>query len=157
MTGTMENKPEKTNFLLLEDDPNDLFFVEHEFKEAGNSVSLHNVRDGVEAQHYLRGDGKFADRHCYPVPRVILMDLKMPRLNGFDFLDWLRHDAPGQLRFIPAVVMSSSVLQSDVVRSYELGANSYVVKPVNWDEFRHRIKAVSAYWAQCVRIPDLIN
>lgn len=146
-----------TTFLLLEDDPNDVFFVEHEFKSAPAHIKLHSVRDGVEAIEYLEGKGKFTDRHRYPLPDIILLDLKMPRLNGFDFLQWLRHKAPDNLSLIPAIVMSSSAVQSDIVRCYQLGANSYIVKPVNWDDFRKRIKALGLYWTEHSEIPHLFR
>jgi two-component system response regulator len=91
----------------------------------------------------------------YPLPNVILLDLNMPRLNGFDFLEWLRSGASGQHRFIPVVVMSSSALEEEVARAYALGVNSYMVKPVDWQKFRERIKTLGIYWAEHVEIPEI--
>ena len=84
------------------------------------------------------------------MPHVILLDLKMPRINGFDFLAWLRSEGPKKHRFIPVVVMSSSGLREDVERAYALGANSYLVKPISWTLFKERIKTVGIYWAEHV-------
>jgi CheY-like chemotaxis protein len=82
---------------------------------------------------------------------VILLDLKMPRINGFEFLEWLRSTGPRAHRFIPVVMMSSSALKEDVDRAYSLGANSYLVKPVSWALFKERVKAIGIYWAEHVQ------
>ena len=143
-----------TTFLLVEDDPNDVLFVQQEFKRASKNIRLHVVSDGIEAKRYLEGKDNYNDRTRYPLPQVILLDLKMPRFSGFDFLEWLRSKAPDQLHFIPVVVLSSSALPQDVVRAYALGVSSYVVKPVNWDEFRQRLHTVAIYWADNVETPE---
>src|SRR6184192_4363911 len=104
------------------------------------------VRDGKEAMHYLEADGEFSDENRYPVPDVILLDLKMPRINGFEFLHWLRSESPPHYRFMPVVVMSSSAMREDVDRAYSLGANSYLVKPVQWKLFQDLIQALGIYW-----------
>lgn len=144
-----------TTFLLLEDDPNDVFFVEHAFKTAPKNIHLRHVRDGVEAIEYLEGKGKYADRHKFPIPHVILLDLKMPRLNGFDFLEWLRNKAPNNLRPTPAIVMSSSSMESDILRCYQLGANCYLIKPVDWDQFQERIQTLGILWSEHVETPRM--
>ncbi|HZV36914.1 MAG TPA: response regulator, partial [Verrucomicrobiae bacterium] len=112
------------------------------------------VEDGQEAVHYLRGDGKYANRKNYPLPNVLLLDLKMPRLGGFDLLRWLRSESPENTRFIPVVVLSSSYLQQDVQRAYALGANSYMVKPLKWDEFRNLIMNLGIYWTRHAVTPQ---
>lgn len=142
-----------TVFLLVEDDPNDAFLVEREFKSERRPISLHAVEDGQDAVHYLRGDGKFANRKIYPIPNVILLDLKMPRLSGFDFLRWLRNDSPENVRYIPVVVLSSSYLQCDVQQAYALGANSYMVKPLKWEAFRNLLMNLGIYWTQHALTP----
>src|SRR5580700_370314 len=121
-----------TIFLLAEDDPHDAHSFEEEFKHAPNHLQLRTVRDGVEAIQYMEGKGPYADRAKFPVPDVVLLDLRMPRVDGYDFLKWLRHKAPEKMRLIPVVVISSSTSEADVTRSYELGANSYVIKPIGW-------------------------
>jgi CheY-like chemotaxis protein len=146
---------EVTTFLLVEDDQNDVFFVEREFKCAPVHLRLKVVRDGLEAKRYIEGHGEFAERESSPLPDVILLDLKMPRMGGFEFLQWLRSEAPENTRIIPVVVMSSSAEDVDVKRAYSLGVNSYMVKPVSWLEFRQRIRALGIYWAEHVEIPPL--
>jgi CheY-like chemotaxis protein len=142
------------NFLLVEDDPNDVLFVQQEFKRSSKSIRLNVVSDGIEAMRYLEGHEPYKDRQKFPVPHVVLLDLKMPRFSGFDFLEWLRFKAPDQLHFIPVVVLSSSNIGPDVARAYALGVNSFVVKPVNWEEFRRRLQVLAVYWADNVETPD---
>src|SRR5215469_4200237 len=116
-------------FLLAEDDPYDAFCVEQEFKRGPGHLCLRRVCDGVEAMEYVEGKGEYADRERHPLPDVILLDLKLPRMDGFKFLEWLRQRAPEALRRTPVVVLSSSTVEADVSRAYLLGADSYVVKP----------------------------
>jgi CheY-like chemotaxis protein len=138
------------NFLLVEDDPNDVLMLEMEFRRVPAQIRLTAVHDGGEAMQYLNREGKFKDTSKYPVPDVILLDLKMPRINGFEFLEWLRSKSPDGFRFIPVVIMSSSALREDIDRAYSLGANSYLVKPVQWKLFQQRIQALGIYWAEHV-------
>jgi CheY-like chemotaxis protein len=142
-------------FMLVEDDPNDVLMLEMEFRRVPAHIHLVTVSDGKEAMQYLQGEAKYSDTSLYPTPDVILLDLKMPRINGFEFLEWLRSSqAPAHYRFIPVVVMSSSALRQDVDRAYELGANSYLVKPVEWKLFQERIQALGIYWAGHVEKPE---
>jgi CheY-like chemotaxis protein len=147
----------RKTFLLVEDDRFDAEFVENEFNQAPLHISLQAVRDGVEAMQYVEGQGEYADREKYPLPVVILLDLKMPRMDGFEFLTWLRSRSTDPHRFIPVVVMSSSPLPEDVARAYTLGANSYLIKPVNWEDFRDRIRALGIYWSAHVATPESIS
>jgi CheY-like chemotaxis protein len=140
-------------FLLVEDDPNDILMLELEFQRVPAHIRMMAVHDGGEAMQYLLGTGKFAEVARCPHPDVILLDLKMPRIDGFEFLEWLRTKAPLHLRFMPVVVMSSSALREDVDRAYSLGANSYLVKPVQWTLFQQRIQALGIYWAEHVERP----
>jgi CheY-like chemotaxis protein len=141
---------EITTFLLVEDDQNDVCMLEMEFARAPVPIRMTHVADGDEAIQYLQGKIPYADRSKYPIPDIILLDLKMPRINGFEFLAWLRSECPKPHRFVPVVVMSSSALKSDVDKAYSLGANSYMVKPVSWALFRERIKTLGIYWAEHV-------
>jgi CheY-like chemotaxis protein len=143
-----------TTFLLVEDDPNDVLIVQQEFKRASKNIRLTTVSDGIEAKRYLEGKDEYRDRFKCPLPHVILLDLKMPRFSGFDFLEWLRSKAPDQLHFIPVVVLSSSTLPQDIVRAYALGVSSYMTKPVNWEEFRKRLHSLATYWAENVETPE---
>ena len=143
-----------TTFLLVEDDSNDVLIVQQEFKRASKNARLNVVSDGIEAKRYLEGKDEYRDRVKHPLPQVILLDLKMPRFSGFDFLEWLRSKSPDQLHYIPVVVLSSSALPQDVVRAYALGVSSYMTKPVNWDEFKKRLHSLVTYWAENVETPE---
>jgi CheY-like chemotaxis protein len=136
--------PNRATILHIEDDPNDVLLLEHACRKAGLECDIQRVADGDEAIAYLRGIDPFADRDRFPLPRLILLDLKMPRSNGFDVLTWLRSDQ--KLKAFPVVVLSSSNHDLDLRRAYELGANSYLIKPVSFDSLVDIVKAVHDYW-----------
>jgi len=146
--------PNITTFLLVDDDPNTVFLVERVFKQALAHLGFRSVGDGIEAIEYLKREGAHADGAKSPQADVILLDLKMPRLDGFGFLERLRTGAAGRNQLLPVVVMSSSALPQDVVRAYRLGANSYIVKCTNWHQFQERIKLLGIYWAEHVEKPS---
>ena len=142
------------NVLLVEDDLNDIFLVKRAFKMAQIPSPLQVVTDGQEAISYLRGDGKYADRDTFPLPQLMVMDIKMPRKTGFDVLEWVKGN-DGPLRRIPIVIVSSSDNPSDINRAYELGANAYMVKPVNFRAVEHLISSITHYWGlECAK-PEL--
>jgi CheY-like chemotaxis protein len=138
--------------LLAEDDANDVMLIQRAFQKAGLRNVLKVVRDGDAAIQYLRGDGPYADRDQYPLPFLLLLDLKMPGTDGFEVLEWLRDES--QLKRLLVVVLTSSNLQADVDRAYELGANSYLVKPVSFDEMVHLIQRFEIYWSEINRTPS---
>ncbi|HHY85415.1 MAG TPA: response regulator [Verrucomicrobia bacterium] len=136
--------------LLVEDDLNDIFLVKRAFKMARLETPLQVVTDGEEAIRYLKGEGRFADRAAHPLPSLIVMDIKMPRLSGFEVLDWIKNAGP--LRRIPVVIVSSSDRSEDVNRAYELGANAYMVKPVNFLAVEHLFQSITHYWGlECAK------
>src|SRR5258706_14431591 len=118
--------------LLVEDSSDDLRLLNHFLAKAGLREPLHAVADGVEAMSYLLGQGAYADRRRYPQPNLLLIDINMPRVNGFEFMSWLRTQPDFEHLII--VALSSSSAQQDINRAYELGANSYLIKPVSPDE-----------------------
>ena len=130
--------------LHVDDDSNDVVLFQHACQKAGVRCNLQNVEDGDQAISYLRGAEQFANREQYPIPTLVLLDLKMPRLNGFDVLAWVRGN--NQLRALPVVVLSSSNHDADVKRAYDLGANSYLVKPVGFDSLVEIVKSLNQYW-----------
>ncbi len=138
--------------LLIDDDDNDRLLIQRAFQKAGLKSVLRTVADGVEALDYLRGAGKYADRTRYPIPFLALLDLKMPGITGFEVLQWIR--AQPNLRRLLVVVLTSSSLQSDVDRAYELGANSYLVKPVEFEAMVNLVRRFETYWTEINRVPS---
>ena len=137
--------------LLVEDDPNDVLLIQRAFQKAGFRNVLKVVRDGEQAMDYLSGRGNYAQRDRCPLPFLVLLDLKMPGTDGFEVLQWLRSEP--NLKRLLVVVLTSSNLQADVDRAYELGANSYLVKPVEFDEMVNIIQRFEAYWTEINRFP----
>jgi CheY-like chemotaxis protein len=130
--------------LLVEDDPNDVWLVKHAFQSANISNPLRIVSDGQEAIDYLKGNGAYGDRGAFPLPRLVLLDLKMPRLNGFDVIAWMRRHYPWKLT--PIIILSSSALPQDVNRAYELGANAYMVKPADYRALERLFRTIADFW-----------
>jgi CheY-like chemotaxis protein len=120
--------------LLAEDDANDVFMMQRAVRKINAPITLQVAKDGEEAIDYLSGQHKYSDRALYPLPRLILLDINMPRKNGFDVLRWLKED--GTLAHIPAVMITSSKVRSDRDTACELGARAYLVKPVRHDELQ---------------------
>jgi CheY-like chemotaxis protein len=140
--------------LMAEDDENDVFFVERAFRQSQVLNPLQRVKDGEEAIAYLKGERCFADRAQYPLPHLMLLDLKMPRKNGFEVIQWIRQQ-PG-LKRLPIVVLTSSKEDPDVNRAYELGANTYLVKPVKFEGLVDMMKALNLYWLILAEKPSVV-
>jgi CheY-like chemotaxis protein len=138
--------------LLVEDDPNDILLIQRAFAKACLVNPLKVVRDGEEALNYLSGSGEFADRGRYPLPSLILLDLKLPRKSGLEILQWLRQQP--NLKHIPVIVLTSSKESSDVSRAYDLGANSYLVKPVGFEGLLELVKSIGMYWMILNKTPE---
>src|SRR5438874_2389567 len=140
--------------LVVEDDLNDIFLIKRAFKVARIQNPLQVVTDGVEAMQYLSGEGKYADRHTCPLPKLIVMDLRMPRSSGLEVLKWVKQDGR-MLRRIPIVIVSSSENPDDINQAYELGANAYMVKPMDYRAVEHLFQAITQYWGlECAK-PEL--
>ncbi len=139
--------------LMAEDDDNDVFFLERAFKQAQIANPVHRVKDGEEALAYLKGEGQYSNREKFPLPHLMLLDLKMPRKNGFEVIQWVRQQ-PG-LRRMPLVVLTSSKEDPDVNHAYELGANTYLVKPVKFDGLVEMMKTLNLYWLILAEKPSL--
>ncbi|WP_207482382.1 response regulator [Arenibaculum pallidiluteum] len=131
--------------LLVEDDPNDQLLIRRAFAKAKLMNPLLVVEDGDAAVAYLAGEGAYADRSENPLPAVMLLDLKLPRRSGLEVLEWLRSQ-PGSLGRTPVVVLTSSRENSDLDRAYDLGANSYLVKPVDFDGLLDLVRTAGLYW-----------
>lgn len=139
--------------LLVEDDYNDILLIKRAFRKAEIQQSMSLVSDGDEAIAYLRRAGKYADTNSYPTPLLILLDLKLPRRSGLEVLAWIRQNP--QLKCLLVVVLTSSTENSDLNRAYELGANSYLVKPVNFQDFVRLVELVDSYWLKLNQQPKI--
>lgn len=147
----MKSRREPVKVLVAEDDPQDAFLLKRAFTRQGIDASVDFVCDGQEAIDYLEGEGSFAGQKK-KLPSLLLLDLKMPRLNGFDVLQWLRGHAG--LHRMPVVVLSSSALKRDVNRAYELGANSFIVKPGELTELQGLMECFEKYWFDRIEFPE---
>ena len=130
--------------LYAEDEQDDVFFMQRAFRQAGVQQTLQTVSDGAEAVAYLSGNAKYADRDNYPVPGLILLDLNMPQMSGFEVLKWIR-SSPLHCK-IPVLVLTSSNQPSDVDRASILGANGFLVKPGKPEQLVDVVKAFKEYW-----------
>ena len=135
---------ENRSILLVEDDPDDVLLTQRAFRKLGVPTSMQVVGDGEQALAYLMGGGDYADRERFPLPDLMLLDLKLPRRSGFEVLEWLRAQ-PG-LRRLPVVVLTGSRESVDVNRALDLGANSYLVKPVGFDDLLEVVRTLRLYW-----------
>ena len=141
------------NFLLVDDDLDDVALIERVFRRRPGKSRLHHVGDARAAVRYL--EGSTANGPSRIMPDVILLDLKMPGWNGFDFLQWLHSESSRDLRLIPVIVLSSSTLEEDVVRAYQLGVNAYLCKSVSWPVFEERLETLRRFWGEEVETPQL--
>jgi CheY-like chemotaxis protein len=139
--------------LVVEDDPYDAKLIARAIERSRILNPVQTVGDGEAAIAYLDGQPPYDDRVQHPLPVLILLDLKMPRLDGFEVLQWIRSQAG--LRRIPVVVLTSSSMTSDIGRAYDLGANSYLVKPVGTEAFIDLLKTVELYWIMTNVRPSL--
>lgn len=143
---------EAIQILLVEDNPNDLELALHAFKKHKLANGVHVVRDGAEALDFLFKMGDYHSRAEESDPQVILLDLKLPKLDGLDVLRKIKAD--DRTRRLPVVVLTSSNDESDVIESYDLGVNSYIVKPVDFDQFSEAIRLIGFYWLVVNRPPE---
>ena len=130
--------------LLVEDNPNDVELTLHALKASNLANRIHVVRDGAEALEYVFGAGEYQGRITQDAPRVILLDLKLPKIDGLEVLRRIRADE--RTRLIPVVMLTSSREQRDIVESYNLGVNSYIVKPVDFQRFAESVRQLGLYW-----------
>ncbi|HEU5125708.1 MAG TPA: response regulator [Verrucomicrobiae bacterium] len=130
--GTIPDPFSRRTILLVDDNEDDIFIMRTVFRKVGISNPVQVLTNGEEAIHYLSGEGAFADRERFPLPAIILLDLNMPRVNGFEVLNWIRKQ-PGLKRLIVEVLTASS-RPGDVERAFDAGANSYLVKPSRMEE-----------------------
>jgi CheY-like chemotaxis protein len=138
--------------LLVEDRDDDILLIRKAFERGFIDNPLHVVRDGEEAIYYLAGEGQYSNRAEFPLPDLILLDLKMPKVDGFEVVRWIRRQ-PG-FSSIAVVVLTSSDAIRDVNRAYALGANSFLVKPLDFENFIETAKMLKLYWLKTSRRPE---
>jgi two-component system response regulator len=142
----------EVQILLVEDNASDEELTLHAFKKYHLSNRIQVVRDGEEALDYIFARGAYADRDMEQVPRVILLDLKLPKVDGLDVLREVKDDP--RTKHIPVVLLTSSREERDILAGYERGANSYIVKPVDFEQFTEAVRDVGMYWLLLNRPPS---
>lgn len=140
--------PNPVDILLVEDNPGDVRLTQEALQEGQVHGNLHVVRDGEQALNFVHRQSAYADA---PRPTLILLDLNLPKKNGFEVLAELK--AHESLRRIPVVVLTTSSAEEDIVKSYNLHANSYATKPTNWGQFSAMIRSIAEYWLTTVTLP----
>lgn len=137
--------------LLVEDNPDDELLALRALKKAQAELKVVVARDGEEAVDFIYGRGKFSGRDIAELPKVILLDIKLPKLNGLQVLEKIRENHSSAL--VPVVLLTSSDEERDMVKGYQLGANSYVNKPVNYDDFMNQVSLLNQYWIKENKTP----
>jgi chemotaxis family two-component system response regulator Rcp1 len=140
------------DILIVDDNRADIRLVQEIFKKGKMIVNLHAVLDGVEAMEYLRNEGKYKDA---PFPDLILLDLNMPRKDGREVLEDIKSDEI--LKAIPVIVMTISKAEEDILRSYKLHANAYIVKPIELNQFTNVVSSIEDFWLTIVRLPPHVD
>lgn len=130
--------------LYVDDDDNDVVLLKHAIRTAQLNFNVRAVNNPEEASAYLDGEGPFADRKCFPMPSLVLLDLKMPRMHGLEVLAWIR--AHPMLKRMVVIVLTASNQLSEINKAYELGANSYLVKPVELSLLVEMVRGIGQYW-----------
>jgi CheY-like chemotaxis protein len=146
---------DKKIILLVEDNPDDVALTQRVFKKHNVANEIVEAHDGVEALDYLFGTGAHAGRDIRQQPQLILLDLKLPKLNGLDVLRSVRNDP--RTRLLPVVILTSSNEESDRVNGYALGANSYIRKPVDFNQFAESVRQLGLYWLLLNEPPPVIT
>lgn len=144
-----------TPILLVEDDPTDFRLIQRAFnKKFSETLQMFRLTNGDDVIEYLSGDGPYENRSAYPMPAIVLLDLKLPRRSGFEVLQWLRRQATG-LNRMPVIILTSSRHSADINRAYDLGANSYLVKPDTGAELEDLAAHFQTYWLGLNEFPSL--
>ena len=143
------------DILLVEDNLHDVRFISEALKEMNITLNMQHLADGVEAINFLKGRDKYSDRNIEERPKLIMTDLRMPRMDGCELLKLLKSEE--KTKDIPVVVMTTSTLENDIVKCYESGANSYLIKPIDFDSFTNKVKMIFDYWFKTNTTKDLNN
>lgn len=136
--------------LIADDDTDDRLFIDKAFRQSGYTQNIQFVEDGEELMEYLRQNGRYNEKTA-PWPNLLILDLNMPRKNGFQALSEIKDDP--KLRRLPVVVMTTSSADEDVLKTYNLGVNSFVTKPFNFNRLVEMVDALKTYWLDTVKLP----
>ena len=147
----MINKSESIRIVMADDDADDRLLMEKAMKKVRLVNEIDFVKDGQELLDYLRGDGEYVDREDHALPGLILLDLNMPRMDGREALEEIRKDS--LLCTIPVVILTTSSAEEDILRSYRLGSNSFISKPVDFEKLTEVVRSITDYWLHIVRLP----
>ena len=139
--------------LLVEDNPDDEALAIRALKKSNLANDIAVARDGVEALEFLFCEGKYSDRDPHDAPVVVLLDLKLPKVDGLEVLKQVKSD--DRTRRLPVVIMTSSSEEQDIVNSYDFGANSYIRKPVDFNQFTEAVAQLGLYWLVLNEVPDV--
>lgn len=146
----MHRNPTTMTILIADDDTDDRLFMEQALRQNEYSQQIQFVEDGEELMEYLRREGRYHDRNA-PWPNLLILDLNMPRKNGFQALEEIKDDP--KLRRLPVIVMTTSSADEDVVKTYNLGVNSFVTKPFNFNRLVEIVGTLKTYWMDTVKLP----
>jgi CheY-like chemotaxis protein len=139
--------------LMVDDDPDDLILIREAFDENRFEGEIQSVNDGEELLDYLNNRGKYINRELYPKPDLILLDLNMPRKDGREALAEIKADP--NLKILPIIVLTTSNSTEDIIRSYNLGANSYIIKPMTFNALAKTVGNLGIYWFKTARLPSV--
>ena len=148
----MENQKKSITILLAEDDPDDRFIVSEAFEESRLANVLNIVEDGEELMDYLNRRGKYSEMKGWSIPGLILLDLNMPRKDGREALKEIKADS--RFKRIPIIVLTTSKAEEDIIRTYDLGVNSFITKPVSFESLVDIMKTLRKYWFEIVELPQ---
>jgi CheY-like chemotaxis protein len=140
------------NILLADDSPDDVFLIRSAFKKGGFRDPIYDVSNGEQVLKYLRGEGPYADRKQHPIPQLLLLDLNMPRLSGFEVLSWIR--GRQEWMCLPVIVLTTSFYGPEIKRAYDLGANSFITKPPEFAHLVASLKEVGEHWLRRAILPE---
>lgn len=140
------------NILLADDSSDDVLLIRSAFKRSGFEDPVYVVSNGEQVVQYLKGEGAYADRKRFPVPHLLLLDLNMPRMNGFDVLAWIR--GRQEWMCLPIIVLTTSFYGPEIKRAYDLGANSFITKPPEFSQLIASLKEIAEHWLRRALLPE---